>query len=195
MTGDDLKDGKERVRVHLIEPLDRLLGLKRPKRCRSNMEHLAGLAEIQNKLAYLGEPDLLALQYGIRATLTRAGEWPSPAVVFGFAHVLCPPPPSDSEKVVSYMRSSAGMAARAGGYHVDLYRWLKEHSGVPSGPVDLRQIKAAAEQNNRAEARLERMDREGASMTGSEAGFLEFRKRDRARAEALAPVADVEVRA
>ena len=184
-----LKDGKERVRVHLLEPLNELLRLKRPKRV-TEAQHLAGLAELQARLAYMGEVDLVALREALVASLTRDGCWPSPAVVLGFAAAIRRPPPSDSPMVSSYMASAAGRRAWAEGCHVALYQFLKKRGRPPAGDYEWAAIKAEAEGHARRIARLTEDRGRGLILSTADEGFLSWHAGQAERVEALLVLRD-----
>ncbi|MDG3040453.1 hypothetical protein [Roseicyclus marinus] len=179
-----LKDGKERVRLHLLEPLQNVLRLKRPRGV-AEWQHVAGLAELQSRLAYMSEIDLVALREAVASILSRDGAWPSPAVVIGFANTIQRPPPSDSPKVTSYMASAAGARARAEGFHVELYLWLKAHAGVPTGEFQLRELKQTAEANARRFTMLLADRDRGLALSSGDLSWLAWYQSMRERANAL----------
>lgn len=181
-----LKDGKERVLAHLLRPLNDVLRLKRPRGV-TEAAHLAGLAELQARLAYMAEADLVALREAVAATLTPGGAWPSPAVVLGFAAAIRRPPPSDSPMVSSYMASAAGVRAREEGCHVALYQFLKDKGHPPRGDYDWRQIRDTAEEAGRRRARLVAERDRGVALSTVEEGELARWALLRERAEALIP--------
>jgi len=123
--GEDLKDGKARVRRVLIEPLEAVLALEKGM---TRARHEQGLAHLEAVLAYMDEGDLDALRQGIQETCARArtDRWPSKQSVLNAAAALCPPPASDSDMVRSFMRSRAGRTALSEGWHVELYLTLKD---------------------------------------------------------------------
>jgi len=179
-----MQAGKARVLRHLIVPLQDVMRLKRPKRV-SEAQHLAGLGEMQARLAYLGEAELVALREAIVATLTEGAAWPAPAVVIQMASAICRPPPDDSPMVRSYLGSVAGRDALAGGYHVELWRWLKDKGRPPMGEPDWRAIRAMAAEGARERARLAELRDRGVTLSSGEAARLDGHVRAEARVVAL----------
>jgi hypothetical protein len=188
MDRQTLREGKERVRLQLLVPLNDVLRLKRPRGV-TEAAHLAGLGELQARLAYMAEADLVALREAVAATLSPGGAWPSPAVILGFAAAIRRPPPSDSPMVTSYMASAAGVRAREEGCHVALYQYLKDKGHPPRGDYDWRQIRETAEEVGRRRARLVAERDRGVALSTVEEGELARWAVLRERAEALIPVA------
>ena len=184
-----LKDGKDRVRVILLEPLTEVLRLRRPRKV-SEAQHEAGLVELQARLAYMADADLVALREVLVAGLTREGAWPSPAVVLGFATSIRRPPPSDSPMVSSYMASAAGRRAWAEGCHVALYQFLKKRGRPPVGDYEWAAIRAEAEEARRRIARLTEDRARGALLATSDDAFLGWHAGQAERAEALLVLRD-----
>lgn len=184
MNRTELQDGKERVRRELIVPLQEVLRLKRPRRV-SEGQHLAGLAELQARLAYLGPADLVALREAIVAQMQPGAAWPTPATVIQMAAAIRRPPPSDSPMVTSYMASAAGRRALAEGCHVELWRWLKSKGRPPVGDADWRAIREAADFGRRDRARLAGLRERGVTLSTGEAAQLDGYARDDARVRGL----------
>jgi hypothetical protein len=184
-----LNEGKERVRVQLLEPLNDLLRLRKPKRV-TEAQHLAGLGELQARLAYMADADLVALREALVACLTREGAWPSPAVVLGFAVAIRRPPPSDSPMVTSYMASAAGRRAKAENCHIALYEFLKKRGRPPSGDYEWSAIKTEAEVTARRVARLTEELGRGLILATADDGFLAWHARQIERVDALIVTGD-----
>lgn len=122
--------GRARVRDLLLLPIS---GLKRPTKARA--EDYDRLAD---QLAYMREDALLGL---CEFVLRMAGGSPVPVavpkcpdagVIRAWAYQIQPPPPRDSDYVASVMRSALGREACDGGWHVQLYRYLRR-CGPPLG--------------------------------------------------------------
>jgi len=185
MDRNDLREGKDRVLRHLIRPLDEVLGLKRPRKCKTQMEHVAQLAELQARLAYLGEPELVALREAIIEEIPHGAQWPAPIVVLQMARMLRLPPPSDSPMVTSVMASALGQRAHAQGWHVELWRWMKANGRVPKGEAHERQLRQQAEEGQRSRDRLVRLRDRGQTLSSVEVAMLDAYARDNDRATGL----------
>lgn len=180
MDKHELDEGKERVRKHLIEPLE-LLQLRRPRKV-TQAAQSEMIDQIVNLLAWLPEGDLVALREQI---LMLAGgplknEWPSGATVLNLSRQFGEPPASDSEMVVSFMRSNAGTQAARGGYWVELYLRLKDGK-PPRGKYDYDRLRESASDNRR---RRQRLNDNPGSVGTSDERWLHWYQRvaDRARA-------------
>lgn len=189
MDDQAVKAGKERVRVGLLVPLVDLLGLKRP-RGMTQGQHLAGLAELQQRLAYLSAEEIAILRETVVEGLAKGGAWPAHAVVLALAHAIRRPPDTDTGRVVRYLRWAAGQPAIAPHHLTRLYLWLKQHRGVP-GDYDWRQIRAEAEEDERWRARmLDLLDR-GVALGSAEEGRLQRLNRARRRVVEITQSSDM----
>lgn len=146
MEGDELKAGKERVRVHLIEPLVRE-GMRR-KRGVTVDDHRAFLDRLAALLSYMRADalDMLARRVRMMGGGKKKDIWPSEISIKNWARSLQEPPPSDSRFIRSYMQSAAGQAALAGGYAVELYGYMKRQ-GVKPTAFALAQLRDRAREN------------------------------------------------
>lgn len=193
MNGDTTKEGRERVRVHLIDRLERQLRLTRPKRV-SAEDHARGLDELEALLSYMGDDDLRALADGIIATRGIGTEWPRPATVLAMAKAIKRPDPSDSDMVRSYMRSSAGRRALDEGCHVELYMHLKGYRDgrgqfvggrPPASEYDWTSIKVRADEHRRRAIRIAEARSNDRFVSADDDGFMAWYAARRERAEAL----------
>ncbi|WP_420415910.1 hypothetical protein [Marinovum algicola] len=183
MEGQALKDGRERVRVHLIDYLEHpTRGMVR-KPGVSVTEHAAFIEALQNRLAYMTADNLdaLAEQCVRYAGGKHRNRWPGEVSIVNWAARLQMPPGSVSRLVRTYLQSAAGQAAMAGGYEVELYDYLRAY-GVPSGEraFDLMRDEAVAGRGRRARVRREA---EAGMASPSEVAELEafYRKQGKVR--------------
>lgn len=155
MEGAELKEGKARVREHLIDPLERDgLVRKRGVTLQAHQDRLDGLAA---RLAYMTAENLRALAEVV-ATYgggPRKDVWPTDVSICNWARRLQTPPISESRLVRSYIQSAAGMAAIDGGYVVELFEHLKRY-GAPPDVYSLSKIRTEADQRKGRRARIER---------------------------------------
>lgn len=143
MNEQEMRDGQERVRQHLIVPLADLLHLRRPRKVKTEAAHMAALADICKRLWYLTEDDLLILRETIVRTLTPEAEWPAAAVIIGWANALRARPEGSSPRVVNLVRWAAAKEGIDDAILPALYRWLQAHNRVPQS-VDMRTIASSA---------------------------------------------------
>ncbi|XAT57859.1 hypothetical protein GN241_11105 [Rhodobacteraceae bacterium IMCC1335] len=160
MEGAEQKEGKERVRQCLIEPLNQR-GMVR-KRGRSVEDHDKMLASLEARLAYMFEDRLKALAEVVEryASGPKKNIWPAEVSICNWAVLLQKPPASESRLVRSYLQSGAGDAAKSGGYLVELFFYLKKFGAPPNGYA-ASQIKQQAEGNQRKRASIQRDQERG----------------------------------
>ena len=151
MEGQELKDGKERVRTHLIAPLVRR-GMVR-KRGRSVEDHQKMLDSLEARLAYMAADRLAALAEVVEryAEGPKKNIWPAEVSITNWARRLQEPPASESRLVRSYLQSGAGDAAKSGGYVVELFLYLKKY-GAPPNDYSMKEIRSQADDNRRKRA-------------------------------------------
>lgn len=125
MESEALEAGKQRVRELLINPLVEI-GLQKSRKM-TQKDHEAGLVKLGNVLAYMDGENLSALKVLVLDSADGQWKehWPPFVGILEMAKTLQKPPASDSEMVLSFMRSAAGPRALEAGYHVELYRSLK----------------------------------------------------------------------
>lgn len=160
MEGIELKEGKERVRQCLIDPLSQK-GMVR-KRSRSVDDHEVMLASLEARLAYMMEDRLMALAEVVErfAEGPKKNIWPAEVSIRNWAVRLQEPPAGQSRLVRSYLQSGAGDAANTGGYLVELFFHLKKF-GTPPNVYTASQIKQQAEENRRKRVAIQRDNETG----------------------------------
>jgi hypothetical protein len=148
MEGEALRQGKERVRLHLINPL-RMAGMTR-KRTMLEPDYLRFLDSLAARLAYMRADRLQALAEVVEryAEGTRKDRWPSEISILNWARRLQEPPETESRLVRTYLQSAAGDAADAGGYLVEMFQALREN-GLPLTRFNFDQIRSDAAANAR----------------------------------------------
>lgn len=147
--------------------------------------HAAKLDRIAAALSYMTPANLEVL-----AELTLANAqggyrdcWPPEVAVINWGRSLQAPPFRDDRIVTSWLASVEGPPARAAGYLVPLYRFLRRRR-LPPGPYDRRVILAEGDtESRRAVLYQERIERGIA--TSDERAWLADWLRDKAAAEAI----------
>ena len=179
MEGQALKEGKERVRLNLIDPLVER-GMAR-KRGWTAADHQAMLESLAARLAYMDDDRLLALAEVVEryAEGPKKNIWPAEISITNWARRLQVPPASESRLVRSYLQSGAGAAAQSGGYLVELFNHLKKF-GAPPNDYSLKCIREEAEENQRRRALIKRdreMDRASPRNLAWMQGYMDTRRR------------------
>lgn len=147
---ESFEAGRAVVRDLLINRLV-AAGLK-PRKGVSPAAHAKMADHLVGWLAYMS-PDNLATLAEVVLTHASAsgpqlGYWPSEVLIRNWAEALQPRPFRLHPIVASWLRSREGPTAAAGGYLVELLRWLKRHKRACM-PFDLSRIKADAAENQR----------------------------------------------
>ena len=179
MEGEDLRDGKARVRRVLIDPLvDRGMVRKRGVTVEDHDRFLDGLAA---RLAYMSEANLSALSevVVIYAEGPKKNQWPVDVSICNWARRLQEPPASVSRLVRTYLQSGAGRAAKEGGYLVELFFYLKKH-GAPPNAYSLSEIRRKGE-DNASRRRLIRERKGRGTARQSDLDWLQFYLETRTR--------------
>ncbi|MFD1913814.1 hypothetical protein [Halodurantibacterium flavum] len=145
MESDGQKTGKARVRDLLIGRLQEA-GMTRP-RGQAVAQHEAFLGRVAEQLAYMDEENLRTLAETL-IDMAQGGVWPSEVLIRQYARALQAPPIQQHRIVSSWLASVEGPLAEAGGYLVELYRFLIRH-GRPPLAMDMRLIREQAEANGR----------------------------------------------
>lgn len=160
MDSEALKLGKEAVRQMLIQPLT-ARGLQRAAGA-TVAAHEATMEALAARLAYMTPDNLRALAEVVEmnATGKHRNRWPSEVMICQWARQLQQPPPSDSHLVTTYLRSAAGRRARAEGWLVELYLYLKK-MGRPPNEYVIRELKVEADSAMRRRARVQEAARYG----------------------------------
>lgn len=125
--------GKAQVRRILIARLDEA-GLRRGHGVTQDA-HAARVDRIVDRLAYMTPENLQTLA---ELVLTQAqgsdrDTWPPEVAVVAWGRALQLPPLRDDRIVSSWLASVEGPIARAGGWHVQLYRFLRARRLPPQG--------------------------------------------------------------
>lgn len=186
--GDDVEGqaetGLARARRVLVVPLT---GLARPRRAQA-AGHEAALDGLARKLSFMSETHLAGL---VELVLTHAGRvakggvpvCPEPGMILAWGYSLQAPPPRQSDYAQSLLRSSAGEAARDGGYMVELLRTAKR-MGPPPNRYMISEMATRAEDDRRRRMRI-RENIEAGRATPEDRRWLEQYHADAAEAEAL----------
>lgn len=179
MEGQDLKDGKQRVRKNLINPLVSR-GMVR-KRGRSVEEHDKMLVSLEARLSYMSEERLAVLAEVVEryADGPKKNIWPAEVSITNLARRLQESPASASRLVRSYLQSGAGDAAKSGGYLVELFSYLKK-MGMPPNKYSFSHIRQQSEDNKRRRMAIERDRKEGRESPSDMAwlqGYMDTRRR------------------
>ncbi|WP_298491567.1 hypothetical protein [uncultured Maritimibacter sp.] len=161
MEGQELREGKARVRAVLIDPLE--AGGMQRRSGQKVEDHAAFLASLEARLAYMTEASLAALAEVVErhAGGSRQDRWPGEVPICNWARRIQEPPASESRLVRSYLQSGAGRAAASGGYLVELFRWLKERGVPPGDNFAMASIKGDADDNARRRVRCEEAMKRG----------------------------------
>ena len=150
----------------------------------SAADHAARLRALCDRLAYMAPENLQTLAEVILDNAEGTPPaWPSEALVMQWARALQVPPPRERRLVTSWLASRAGPEAEAGGYLVELYRFLLRHPRPPL-PMDLRQLREQAAENNRTVTLIrDRIARD--VVTAEDRDWLAAYVRDQGEAQAL----------
>lgn len=159
VTGDEA--GRALVREVLVNRLT-LAGL-RPRRGMTVADQAKVNEHLVGALAYMSPVNLHTLSETILAHAAApgpaCGQWPAEVVMRMWAEALQARPFSQHPIISSWLRSIEGPLAVAGGYLVELLRWLRKYRRALT-PGDLAQIKREASDMQRVLARIrERIDR------------------------------------
>ena len=141
--------GKAAVRRHLISRLD-AAGLVRAKGV-SERSHTEMCDRLVDHLAYLSADNLAVLAEVVMGHTTGAMHtvWPAEVTIRAWAAAIERPPMAEALIVSSWLASVEGPVAEAGGYLVELYRFLSRHRRPPLA-MDARDIKRAAAEAQRS---------------------------------------------
>ena len=172
MEGQELRDGKERVRVNLIEPL--VKGGMVRKRGTSVEEHQKMLDRLEARLSYMTADNLGALAEVLECNAggKQKNVWLAEVSIYNWARSIQFPPASESRLVRSYLQSAAGDAALSGGYLVELFAHLKRH-GRPPYEYELKVIREEAENNRGQRERIKR-EQEVGRASQQELNWVEY---------------------
>lgn len=147
---DECETGRAQVRDLLIKPLVDA-GLKRARGQSERMLSDA-LAQIVAQLDHMTGENLRTLADAVlrQATLpgNGQGQWPAAVMIIAWGHGLQLRPFRLHRIVTSWLASVEGPVAEAGGYLVQLLRFLRQHKRPPT-PYDLNAIRDQAREDNR----------------------------------------------
>lgn len=149
-TGQEDTDATDRARVRRLL-IDRVeaAGLVRARAVTAEAQK-AMLNRLADHLAYMTGENLQTLAELLidNPGLNPPQSWPSEVMIRQFARSLQVPPVRERRIVTSWLASVEGPVAEAGGYLVELYRFLLRH-GRPPLDYDLRQVRETSAENNR----------------------------------------------
>lgn len=174
--------GRAAVRALLLARLDQA-GLVRPKGV-SAEAHAAMRARLVDALDHMTPANLVTLAELVieNGAGPQRACWPSEAVVRSWAQALQPRPLAQHRIVTSWLASVKGPVAEAGGWLVELYRFLDRHHRPP-GSYDEKLLRDQAAENNRQRglirSRIERGAASQADLVWSEA-YAEDQRRAQA---------------
>ena len=147
---DDDEAGKQAVRDLLIQPLTDA-GLKR-QRGLSDRAQKEALALLVRDLDHMSSENLRTLCDAVlrQATLPGPGlgHWPAAVMIIAWGHGLQVRPFRLHRLVTSWLASIEGPQAEAGGWLVQLFRFLRQHKRPPT-KFDLAEIREQAREDNR----------------------------------------------
>lgn len=142
---DSMEEGRHAVRVHLVNRL-RDAGL-RPRKGVTEAMQAKIMDHLVDWLGYMAPANLQVLAESVLHHAAQPGPaqgyWPSEILVRAWAEALQPKPFDEHPIIASWLRSREGPMADAGGYLVELLRWLRRHRR-PLTPADLAQVKREA---------------------------------------------------
>ncbi|MBC7154571.1 MAG: hypothetical protein H5U19_08170 [Rhodobacteraceae bacterium] len=179
MEGQELKDGKARVRTILTGPLARG-GMVR-KRGVSVEDHERFLSRLEARLSYMADDRLSALAEVIErlAGGPMKNIWPAEVSIMNWARDLQEVPASESRLVRSYLQSAAGDAAMSGEWLVELFLHLKR-TGTPPNDYAMKCIRDEAMENMRTRLAIEHAREQGRASPRDLAwldGYMDTRRR------------------
>lgn len=174
MSGDEeeaFEAGRTVVRDLLVNRLT-TAGL-RPRKGVSPAAHAKTMDHLVTWLAYMAPDNVTTLAESILTHAAKTGPdmglWPSELLIRNWAEAMQPKPFRLHPIVASWLRSREGPTAQAGGYLVELLRWLKRHKR-PVGTYDMIAIKeAAADEQRRIAAIRDRIEADRAAAGDHEA--------------------------
>lgn len=147
--------GRAIVRELLVNRLA-LAGLK-PRRGVTVADQAKVTEHLVVSLSYMAAINLRTLAETVLAHAAQPGpgqgQWPSEVLVRAWAEALQARPFSQHPIISSWLRSVEGPMAVAGGYLVELLRWLQRHRRALT-PGDLAQVKRQADEVQRSLVRI-----------------------------------------
>ncbi|MEM1079234.1 MAG: hypothetical protein AAGI09_11950 [Pseudomonadota bacterium] len=183
MADERPEDGKELVRTLFVLRLQEA-GAERPKAMKvSDMD--AFYKRLVEDLFYMSSENLETLVELLLDQIASDPKRRLPAelVIRQMARSLQAKPATEARIVTSWLRSVEGPRAKAAGYAVELFRFLRQH-GRPPGPYDLRKMKERAATNRSQLQTIAENHRVGRAIE-DELAWAEAYVADRQRVEAL----------
>lgn len=184
MTSDTLKEGKDRVREHLVEPLQRL-GLRAPSGM--TVAQFQGMVdELCGRLSYMSALNLQALaeQAAARPGGKDGSRFPLASKLLTWAADIQPPADSASPLMVAVFSGPLGKQAMDEDWAPELLSHLKKNRVWPTSCY-LDGIKKRAEEARHKLARLAEMEARGLSGTEMD---LDLRRKRGIAAERCAAI-------
>jgi len=178
MQEHDDKAGRQLMRMNFVERLARA-GLERPRgMTEADLDQM--MRRLVRSLSYLSAPsvEVLADQVLEAASGPKRSHWPSELIIRQMAQALEPRPLEDRPIVASWLGSVEGPRAIAGGYLVELLRWLRSHPR-PIMPHDLRCIHEQASDNRRRRQIINERRRAGDDRAEDRSWMLEYAEDER----------------
>jgi hypothetical protein len=138
-------EGKAAVKALLLERLEEA-GFLKPRRLGAEAFE-KGKAYMAERLAYMTADNLMVLADALVDT-AQGSDWPSEIVVMQLARGIQAPPAATSRALSSWLASVEGPKAVAGGYLVDLYRFIRGKLRPPM-PFEMNLVMGRAVENAR----------------------------------------------
>jgi hypothetical protein len=148
MEGEEAAAGRAQVRDLLVDRVN-AAGLVRRKGV-TNAAHAALIDRLCGHLAYMTPDNLRTLAELVIDAGDGPGRtwWPAETTVRGLAEAVQARPLVQHRIVGSWLASVEGPVAEAGGWLVELYRFLRQHKRPPFA-WDKRRLREEAAENNR----------------------------------------------
>lgn len=185
-TEQDIEEsGRARVRSLFVQRLAEA-GIK-PVRGATTDQHAKTMSRLVERLSYMTGENLATLAETVISQAAHAGkdQCLSEVVIVAMAEGLQRRPFQRWRIVSSWLRSVEGPIALAGGYEVELFRWLRgQASERPPMKTDLRQIVEEAEENRFKVRRILDRQSRGLDDPPDNAWLMGYR-RDQAEARQL----------
>jgi hypothetical protein len=162
MEGEEAAAGRAKVRDLLVDRAN-AAGLVRRKGV-TDAAHAALIDRLCGQLAYMTPDNLRTLAELVIDAGDGPGRtwWPAETTVRGLAEALQARPLAQHRIVSSWLASVEGPVAEAGGWLVELYRFLRQHKRPPFA-WDRRRLREEAAENNRRHGLLcDRVNRNAA---------------------------------
>lgn len=162
MSSAELCEGKQRVREHLIEPLERL-GLRRPSGMTVS-QYKVMVEELCGRLSYMTalNLDALVVQVSTLPGGRDGSRFPIAAKILGWAADIQPPADTASPLMLAVFSGPLGRQSMEEDWAPELLSHLRKHRLWPRG-MDLTRIKDRAGEARRRVALVSDRQRRGLS--------------------------------